>query len=178
MKNTENLSIFKYDKITTARPELVVDILQATDHAYTAAANSPGGQAANLTYSHVKQSPSCFFVADHISTYLTQLDKGYQASTLSANFLPENIAHVVTTIKMPEATETIIADATWQQFLARRSLARRAKERLLRPKMPNVLIGTKTEVAKAALHFGFDKHQASTWNRINNSNITSVIIKK
>lgn len=151
--------------IQTSTPsELLVDISLATHVAYTAMVDSIGGRARALTYDDIKSSPSCLFVARHITASLADLDKGYETDVQGVYFPPKNIFHLVSTVRAPELTsELIIADATWQQFLPRRERGNRFIEAVLGVKHPEVLVGTSNEVTHIARHIGFSAEQAAMW---------------
>jgi len=120
---------------TTTPPEVIQDILTATDRAYSAYPDSSGGRVSGLTYSEVARSPNCLFVANHVTRQLNEL--GYQSDELSVYF-PRTVEgeerklfHLVTAIHLPEWNDDVlIADGTWQQFLPHRRLpiSRQIKE--------------------------------------------------
>jgi hypothetical protein len=150
---------------TSTPPELLADVSFATHAAYTATAHSIGGRARALTYDDVKSSPSCLFVARHITDSLTNLDKGYEADIQGVYFPPNNVFHLVSTVRAPALTsELIVADATWQQFLPRRERGNRFIEAVLGVKHPEVLVGTPNEVTQMARHIGFSTEQAAMWD--------------
>lgn len=159
-----------YQNMTTTPPELVADILTGAQLAYDAAVIVPGGRAGNLTASQVPRSPSCLFVANRVTDHLNQLGKGYDANVDNAYFPDLNqdddsgIFHLITKIQAPDLTdETIVADATWQQFLKFRSMRYRLRDAVTGKEHLPVFIGTSTEIARVALGVGFSKRQSQTW---------------
>jgi hypothetical protein len=162
-----NLDPAKYAEMTVTPPEVIEDIALAAHSAYVTASESIGGRGHDLAYEDVKKFGACMLTSDHITRFLGELPKNYEAGFLTVYF-PTNSFHVLSTVKAANLPlKGIIVDATWQQFLPRRPRLARIKDGLRDLSYPDVLIGTEAEVAKVALSFGFSKEQAATWGPVN-----------
>lgn len=162
----------RYEELTVAPRELIVDVLGAVHHAYIHVMQSPSGQIDNLRYEDVKRSPSCFETSKFITERLNDPDQERTAITHEGYFPDRGsylTPHRISRVSGPELPEDILVDATWQQFLPRRGMGRRIRDTLREPDYPDIFIGTEAEVARIALGVGFSEKQVLAWQ----SNVTA-----
>ena len=151
----------RYAAFTETPPEVVADILAAAHNAYDTIVSIQGGQ---LEYADIRRSQYCMTASSHLAIGLNGLGKNYRAEPQGRYLSPMGIGHFVSTVESPQlGKQTILADATWQQFLPQRNLEAQQRDRLRMP-LPAVLIGTPQEIATFAADVGFDEARANAWS--------------
>lgn len=136
-----------YAGLTQAPPEVIGDLVDASETAYQAVAAQTGRPAGEI---HTRAL--CVDVIRSMGGALCANGKGYRAAWRETAF--GSRSHMLLSLYPPGFDIRLFADPVWQQF---------RRVGMAAPDLPKLLVGTSPEMVAQALAYGFNEHEAAAW---------------